>query len=179
MRGNGRWNRLRERLSRLTRAEVEHIVFWTVVVLKTADALLEVLGGVILIFISAAAINRVVHGLVRPELVEDPGDLIVHYILKYLGHVSPASKAFAVLYLLIHGAVKLVVVGALWLKQLWAYPLAGVIFAGFIVYQMVRFACTLSIWMIALSVLDLILIALLPREYHRAKYMIHLHDKRP
>jgi uncharacterized membrane protein len=172
------WDRGPGRRRHLTRADAEHIVFWAALLLKAANAVLEVLGGIALVFISAETINQVVHGLVRPELAEDPGDLIARYVLKLMGHVSPASKLFAVLYLLIHGAVKLVIVGAIWLKQLWAYPLAGVIFASFIVYQMVRFAYTNSVWMIALTVLDLIIIALLPPEYRRVKVDIERHKKR-
>jgi uncharacterized membrane protein len=169
-------DRLPEKFRHLTRSELEHDLFWVVVLLKTINALLEVLGGVVLIFISPETISRVVHGLVRPELAEDPGDILAHFILTYLGHISAASKLFAVLYLLVHGAVKLVIVGALWLRRLWAYPLAGVVFAGFIVYQLIRFAYTFSPAMILLSILDLILIALLPPEYRRVKLEIRRHD---
>jgi len=172
-------DRLPGRLRRLTRAEFEHYLFWAIVLLKTANALFEVIGGIVLIFISAATINQVVHGLAQPELAEDPRDVIAHFILKYLGHISPASKLFAVAYLLVHGAVKLVIVMALWLKQLWSYPLAGVVFAGFIVYQLIRFAYTYSLAMIGLSILDLILILLLPPEYRRIKLEIHRRDKPP
>jgi uncharacterized membrane protein len=128
-------------------------------------------------FISAATINQVVHGLVRPELAEDPGDIIAHYVLTLMGNVSPASKLFAVAYLLSHGIVKLFIVVTIWLRHLWAYPLAGVVFAGFIVYQMVRFAETYSLWMIALTALDLIIIALLPPEYRRVKRDMERHTK--
>ena len=106
-------------------------------------------------------------------------ELNKHFPSKYLGHISPASKLFAVAYLLVHGAVKLVIVMALWLKQLWSYPLAGVVFAGFIVYQLIRFAYTYSLAMIGLSILDLILILLLPPEYRRIKLEIHRRDKPP
>lgn len=170
-------NRLSDKFRHLTRAEIEHYIFWAVIFLKTADALFEVIGGVILIFISAETINQIVHGLVQPELAEDPRDVIVHFVLKYLGHISPSSKLFGVLYLLIHGTVKLFIVGALWLQQLWAYPLAGIVFMGFIVYQMIRFAYTYSIAMILLSILDVILIALLPPEYRRVKSIIRHRDK--
>jgi uncharacterized membrane protein len=173
-------NRWPTRLRHLTRAEVEHIVFWAGILLKAADAVLEVLGAIALIFISAQTINQVVRGLVRPELAEDPGDVIAGLILKYIGHVSSASKLFAIFYLLIHGVAKLFIVGALWVGRLWAYPLAGLVFAGFIVYQMVIFAHTYSPWMIALTVLDVVIIALLPPEYRRAKLAVRRRrDKRP
>lgn len=170
-----RWlrDRLPERFRRLTRAEIEHYAFWTVLLLKAIDAVLEIAGGAALVFISTETIHQVVHGLVRPELAKDPGDILANLILKHLGYISSASKLFAVLYLLIHGVVKLFVVGAIWLKHLWAYPLAGLVFVGFIVYQMVRFAHTYSLWMIALTVLDVILIALLPPEYRRVRKEIH------
>lgn len=174
MNRHGLWRRLPGRLGRLTRGEIEHIVFWTGILLKTADAVLEVVGGIALLFISAQTINNVVHGLVQPELAEDPGDLLARYILKLMGHVSPTSKMFAVVYLLVHGAVKLVIVGTIWLRQLWGYPLAGAVFSAFAVYQMVRFAYTYSIMMILLTVLDVIIIALLWPEYHRLKLEIRL-----
>jgi uncharacterized membrane protein len=178
MRGRELWERGPGRLRRLTRAEVEHIVFWVALLLKAGDAILEVLGGFILIFISAETINQVVHGLVRPELAEDPTDVLAHYILRLMGHTTSTSKQFAMIYLLSHGTIKLFIVGTIWLRRWWAYPLAGLVFAGFIVYQLVRFAYTFSLWMIVLTVLDLIIIALLPSEYRRLKREIERHKER-
>jgi len=160
------------------RAEIGHVVFWIGLSLKAIDAVLEVVGGVVLALVATQAIEELVSHLAQGELREDPTDLVARYALAYLGDVTASSKRFAVLYLLVHGGTKLFVVGAIWAKRLWAYPLAGLLFAAFIGYQLYRYAQTGSSFMLALSALDLVIIALLRPEYRRVKHLLDTRSAR-
>jgi uncharacterized membrane protein len=69
------------------------------------------------------------------------------------------------LYLLSHGAVKLVLVVALLRNKLWAYPLMIVTLAVFVCHQIYRFALSHSVLMILLTLFDVVVIFLTWLEY--------------
>jgi uncharacterized membrane protein len=71
--------------------------------------------------------------------------------------------------LLWHGAVKIVLVAALLRKREWGY-LAGIAaFSLFLVYQIYRYLHTRSPELLALSVVDVFVIALTWLEYKRLR----------
>ena len=53
-----------------------------------------------------------------------------------------------------HRVIKILLVGALLKRKLWAYPLAGAVFAAFITYQLYRYNFTRSIGLIWLIWLE-------------------------
>lgn len=73
------------------------------------------------------------------------------------------------MYLLSHGAVKVVLVIALLMNKLWAYPLMITVLAIFIVYQVYRFSYSHSVSMILLTVFDLVVISLTWIEYQQQR----------
>ena len=68
---------------------------------------------------------------------------------------------------------KLLLVGALLRRKLWAYPIAMIAFGAFILYQLYRFTFTHSIGLIALSVFDLAVIWLIWLEYRALRFRAH------
>jgi uncharacterized membrane protein len=165
-------------IERLTQSKWAHIVFWVGIIFKAIDGLLEIAGGVLLLTISSEAIRRFVYVLVAPELAEDPHDWLANHLLIWVFHLSTDSKTFAVAYLLVHGIVKLVIVAAIWFSQLWAYWLAGIVFSLFVLYQIAYFFLTYSPMMVFLTLVDLVIIALLPPEHRRLKLEIQHRAKR-
>jgi uncharacterized membrane protein len=61
--------------------------------------------------------------------------------------------------------IKLAMVAALLRGLLWAYPVSIVVLLGFVFYQLYRFEFTHSWGLMALSLFDLLVIALIVREY--------------
>lgn len=163
------WRRWADRIGRLIHSRLAHDAFWVGIVFKAVDSLLEVAGGIILLSISRQSIVNIVYRIFRHELIQDPTDLLANFLLRQAEDLSAGMKLFAVIYLLTHGVIKLGLVGAIWRSRLWAYPLAAVVFSLFVLYQVYRFACTRSIVMLLLTILDLIIIALLFPEYQRVK----------
>lgn len=148
---------------------VLHESFLVSIALKGLGALAEVVAGFALVWIPLHAINRIAMDFISTDLPESRHDFIARHLRHYLENFGASGKHFASWYLLSHGAVKLILVIALWKNKLWAYPMMIVVLAGFIGYQIYRFALVHSIAMIFLSVFDLLVIALTWSEYDRQR----------
>ena len=82
--------------------------------------------------------------------------------------MSVSTRHFAALYLLSHGAIKLWLILGLLREKLWYYPTAMVIFGLFIAYQLYRFSFTHSVFLLLITVIDLVVIAL---TWHENMYL--------
>ncbi len=144
-------------------------------ILKGLDGILEVIGGVLLLFVSPDAIQHAVRVLTAHELSEDPHDLIARYLLHSTSHLNKGLTIYGAIYLLAHGLAKVVLVALVLRDKLWAYPwLIGLLLA-FIAYQLyqvigVRFSAGLT----ALTIFDAALVWLTWREY-RARRRTRVH----
>ncbi len=138
-------------------------------VLKGLDGILEIIGGILLLFVSPDAINHLARVLTAHELSEDPHDLIANYLLHTTAHLGRGTTIFGAIYLLSHGIAKIVLVALVLKDKLWAYPwLIGLLLA-FIAYQLYRItAVHFSIGLTLLTIFDAFLVWLTWREY-RAK----------
>jgi uncharacterized membrane protein len=146
---------------------VFHQAFEVGIFLKGVFAVSEMLTGLALFLVSHETIPRVVHWVTSAEISQDPNDLIARALLKWAEAFSVDAQSFFALYLLSHGAIKLIVVVLLVRGKLWAYPLAVAVFSGFVIYQMHRYWLQPDFSLIALSVLDLAVIVLTLIEYRR------------
>ena len=136
-------------------------------VLKGLDGLLELVGGVLLLVVSPATINRLAERLTQHELSQDPHDFIAHRLLRLTANLHH-TQTFGAVYLLTHGLVKLVIVVGLFRREHWAYYVAFVFLGGFVVYQVYRMTYAPSIGLALLTLFDVLIIWLTWREY-RAK----------
>jgi uncharacterized membrane protein len=143
-------------------------------VLKGLDGILEVVGGLLLLFLSPAAIEHIVRTLTAHELSEDPHDLIARHLLHTASHLTTSTTLFGAIYLLSHGAAKLVLVVLVLRDKLWAYPWLIALLLAFIVYQLYRITFVhFSIGLAALTVFDAVLVWLTWREYQAKRTMRH------
>ena len=76
---------------------------------------------------------------------------------------------FGAAYLLLHGAVKVVLVIALLLNKLWARPCMIIILLIFIGYQLYRIVLNPRVGLVVLTVSDALIVALTWREYLRQR----------
>jgi uncharacterized membrane protein len=134
--------------------------------LRSLDGLLEVLGGLLLLVVCPATIDRVVTSLTQHELSEDPTTSWPP-ICCGPPRLTGAAVLFAAVYLLAHGMVKAVLVAALLTNQLWAYPLDAGLLVGFIGYQRYRLRLKPSVGLAALTSLDAVIAWLTYREYRK------------
>jgi uncharacterized membrane protein len=137
--------------------------------LKGIHAVIEVVGGLLLLGIPLRAFAHLAIWLTQAELLEQPHDLVANYVLHLGTQLSAGSKTFGGAYLLSHGVVKIVLVVALLKGKLWAYPWSLSVLGLFIVYQVYRYTFTHSIALVLLTIFDLVVIWLIWREYQIVK----------
>jgi len=133
------------------------------------DGVLEIIGGLTVLWISPRAINYVVTTLTQLELSEDPRDFIVTHLLSASHGLTHGGKALAAIYLLSHGLTKVALVVALFFNKLWAYPSMIALLTLFIAYQLYRISYTYSLGLILLTVFDSFVIWLTWKEYTKNK----------
>lgn len=146
-----------------------HEAFILSVMLKGMDALLQVIGGVFLLLVSPASLSSWIMLLTRHELSEDPNDFIFSKLAGLAHDLSAGAQLFGAIYLLSHGAMKLVVVVSLLQRKPWAYPAMVILLVLFIVYQVYRYSYTHSFWLVWLTGFDIFLVVLTWVEYRRMK----------
>jgi uncharacterized membrane protein len=144
-----------------------HEGFRVGIILKGLHALLETVGGIVLLNLSPQTLNRVVMKILTQDFSQDPNDFIVTHLHRAFERLADGGNHFASWYLLSHGGVKLCLVVALLLNKLWAYPWMIVMLSAFISYQMYRYTLTHSGFMILLTVFDLLVIILTWIEYRQ------------
>lgn len=146
-----------------------HFAFEVSIILKGIHAFLEVIGGITLFFVSQQFLVEIIYRITQEELSEDPRDFIASTILQSAEHLTLGGQHFAAFYLLSHGILKGFLVINLLKEKLWAFPLAIVIFSLFILYQLFRYSLTHSVWLLVLTVLDVVVIWLTWKEYQFRK----------
>ncbi len=135
------------------------------ILLKGANALLEIVGGTLALLIPPSVVTAVASYLTQGELGEDPHDFFATHLLQWTQHFWVGGALFAALHLLSHGIVKFALVVGLWRNKLWAYPASLVVFGLFILYQVYLFELNHSPLLVGLSIFDLIVMWLIWREY--------------
>ena len=151
------------------KSQIVHVFFNLSVIGKGIDGALEILGGVLLLFISPDRIHSIIRVLSQHELSEDHRDMIATYLLNSSDQLTSGVTMFAAAYLLWHGMVKVGLVAALLLKRRWAYPAAIIAFFLFVIYQLYRYSHTHSPALLVLSIVDMLVITLTWIEYKRLK----------
>jgi uncharacterized membrane protein len=142
-----------------------HDSFRTGITLKGIGGLFETAGGVLLWFVSPAALSMMVRNLLEREEQRHPYNIIASHFLHLAHDIGHADPTFASLYLLSHGLVKTILVIALWFNRYWAYPLTIAVFGGFMAYQVYRYTHTHSFALMALTIFDAAVVWLTWHEY--------------
>jgi uncharacterized membrane protein len=151
------------------RGDLTDKAFHLGILFKGIDAILEIIGGFLLLTINPVTLNQLIIFLTQRELSEDPKDLIANQLFRLAQTLSLDSLFFGAFYLLSHGIIKLLLIGGLWKRKVNAYPAAMIFFLMFIVYQLYRYSMTRSFWLIALSIFDTLVIYLIWAEYRRIR----------
>lgn len=146
-----------------------HWAFEASLLAKGVLAAIETLSGLVLLIVSHGQIADLAHALTAHELSEDPNDLVAGTLMHMAQAFSVETQKFYALYLLSHGGLKLGVVGLLARGLIWAYPAAIVLMGVFIAYQLHVWAGDRSVTMLALTALDVAVIALTWREWRRKR----------
>lgn len=143
---------------------LQHNAFRAGIGVKCFDGVVEILGGVLVWFVKPSWFTWFETFWIH-LLVQNRHDFIAGHMLRLSERLTTSDPVFACFYLLSHGLVKVILAIALWMNELWAYPLAIAVFSAFCVYQVYRFSHTYSEALIWLTVFDIGVVILTWREY--------------
>jgi uncharacterized membrane protein len=146
-----------------------HDAVRTGITAKGIDGMLEIGGGILVWFIQPSDMGRWLRAMSLHELSRDRYDFIAMHLLHISERLVHSTPVFASLFLLSHGLMKVVLAIALWMNELWAYPLAIGVFSAFSVYQIYRFTHTHSISLMILTVFDIAIVWLAWEEWRMQK----------
>lgn len=147
----------------------QHRLFEASVLIKGTFAALETLTGILLATPFGLHALRFLKETGLHHLVADPDDRIARMLVAHLSATGQGDLHFWAAYMLGHGLVKLVVVLALMRGLYSAFPLAMLVLAGFILWQMADWWQSGSPAMLALSAFDAFVIWLTWREWKTRK----------
>src|ERR1035437_5232202 len=146
-----------------------HEIFDASLLLKGIHALIEITGGFVFMFVSKAVIVNFVNFFIKDEITEQPNNHILNYISQITAHFTGSAKSFAIIYLISHGIINGFIVISLWKEKLWAYPVSFVVLGVFGIYQLYQYSFNHSVWLLALTILDAVIILLVWHEYRVVK----------
>lgn len=139
------------------------------IIAKSINGIVEIVGGLLLLFTTPGQLRRIVALLTQAEVAEDPHDLIATYLVHVTGQLSGRAVYFIAIYLLVHGTVKVILVVALLLNKLWAYPWMITVLLIFIGYQSYRIVQDFSVGLMTLTAFDVVVVTLTWLEYRRQR----------
>lgn len=152
-----------------------HRLFQAAIVVKGIDGVLEFIGGLLLLLVNSNALHHLVVALTQHELAEEPNDWLAIALHRLSESSSVETRHFASAYLIGHGVLKVFLAASLLRERLWAFPLALAVLTIFVAYQLHRFGHTHSIVLLGLTVLDLVVMTLIWREYRsRLRDAVHV-----
>jgi uncharacterized membrane protein len=139
------------------------------IIFKGIDGLLELLGGILLLVLQPGTILNITKSLTQNELSQNPHSFIAQHIAHAGVQLAQGHNTFAVAFLITHGAVKVGLVACLLLNKLWAYPLGIVVLTLLLLVQLYQLIVGPTFGMAFLTVLDVIIIWLIGREWQQVK----------
>jgi uncharacterized membrane protein len=132
---------------------------------KGLDGAVEVVLAIVLLVLPQQAVHRVVADVVTRDLLGPPDGTLSRHFVAGTAEFASGNRTFAVVYLALHGLIKLALVVALLREWRAAYPVAVVVLGIFVGYEVYRATQTGSLLLPFLAAFDVAVIVLVWREY--------------
>ncbi|AXC49848.1 DUF2127 domain-containing protein [Paracoccus suum] len=142
-----------------------HWLFEGGITLKGLMGLTELVAGAALLAAPPTRVHDLIEAAARWHLIADRHGPLSRQLLHAAENWPAASQHFYALYLVLHGGLKLVMVGLLWARFAWAYPAAIAIQCFFIAFEGHRWMHTGNPVLLGLAALDLAIIGLIWHEW--------------
>ncbi|MGE3286068.1 MAG: DUF2127 domain-containing protein [Pseudonocardia sp.] len=147
-----------------SRARVDRL-FRAALLIKGVDGAAEFGAAVILALLPALTLQRLVADVLVRDMLGSSHGLIARHLETVSDAFANGSRTFAVVYLGLHGLLKLGLVVALLRRWLPAYPVAAVVLGAFVAYELYRAVTHGSLVLPLLAALDALILVLVVREY--------------
>jgi uncharacterized membrane protein len=140
-------------------------LFRLAVAIKGLDGFIELVAAIVLVAVPAAFVQEVVEGVLARDLLGPPDGSLARHFVDGTAEFASGNRTFAIVYLGLHGVLKLAMVVALLRKWVRAYPLVIAVLMLFVAYELYRAFHTGSIVLPVLAAIDVAIIVLVVREY--------------
>ncbi|MER5391052.1 DUF2127 domain-containing protein [Saccharopolyspora sp. NPDC002686] len=140
-------------------------LFLVAILIKGLDGAVQLIGGIVLIFVQPETLTRLAHAVVTRDLVGPPAGPLAGHFEEAIQHFANGNRTFVIAYLVLHGVIKLGLVIALIRKVLPMYPVAAAALGLFVLFEILRAVQTRSIVLPLLAALDVAIIVLVIKEY--------------
>ena len=148
---------------------VAHLAYLITIAVKGFDGAVELLIGLLIIFAGPDRIYLLILRLTAPELDDHPDSRMIHAIRRGVSGLATGEAGFAIVYLLIHGLLKLgLAVALLRGGTRWIYPVASLILSAFVAFMSVRLGMRWSNLLLAFALFDLVTLLLVINEWVRS-----------
>lgn len=143
----------------------QETLFRIALLLKGIDGAIELIGAVVLLLAPTGGVQTLVNDVLSHDLLGPPDGSLAKHFVAGTAEFASGNRTFAVVYLGLHGIVKLALVVAMLRRIRPAYPVAAVVLGLFVVYEIYRATQTGSVLLPFLAALDVAIIVLIIREY--------------
>jgi uncharacterized membrane protein len=144
-------------------------IFQFTFIAKSVIGFFEIIAGIIMATSGRFVVNDIIISLAQQEILGDPDDVIVNYLITISNNFSGAINLFAVVYLFSHGIINVFLAVALLKNKLWVYSWAIAGFGLFIIYQIFRYFHTYSLTLLLLTIFDIFIVSIILLEYKKKK----------
>lgn len=149
--------------------KIAHKLFRAGLFFKGLDGAVETIVAIILFFISPVYLAGILQIFSESNFIQESRELIFDNLIQIFQGLSISISLFIAIYLLIHGVLKIGLVFALLKKKSWAFPIAEVILGFFVIYQFYKYTNTHSLFLLFLSLFDILIISLVGFEWREVK----------
>ncbi|OAI43188.1 hypothetical protein AYO42_06250 [Rhizomicrobium sp. SCGC AG-212-E05] len=150
-----------------------HIAYFVTILIKGFFGLLEVTLGLIVAVTGSARLHALILEWTDPALYEG-GRSDLAAMLREAASGLVQAQNFIVLYLLVHGALKMAItITLLRGRGVWIFPFAITILVGFILYMSYELSVLWSNLLLFLALMDVVTVALVINEWRTWKEHPH------
>lgn len=152
------------------KTEREKDILWffdLALILKMVNGALEILGAILILIVPPAFVIRIAEFATSGEIGLDSDDPIATAIRDAATTFTVHTHYLVALYLVLHGAIKVLLVMGIFAGKRIAYPLFMIALALFGAYEAYRGFVRQELLLQALAVFDLSLLVLTSYEYRR------------
>jgi uncharacterized membrane protein len=141
------------------------VLFRVAVLLKGLDGAVELVVALVLLVLPQQAVHRLVADAVTRDLLGPPDGALSRHFVAGTTEFGSGNRTFVLVYLALHGVLKLALVVALLREWRAAYPVAIAVLGIFVGYEVYRAVRTGSLLLPFLAAFDVAVIVLVWREY--------------
>lgn len=140
-------------------------LFSLAVLVKSLDGAMQVLGALLLAAVPPAVISGIANAVVSRDLLGDHSGAIADDLTR----AAEGGRTFAVVFLLLHGVLKLALAYALHRRMVRVYPLACLVLSALVVYESIRAVRTGSVGLAVFALLDTAVVVVVAREFWKSQ----------